>query len=307
MEGRAKDKKSINWINKAISRTIDLTCEVKHDGQFYEIQNLGSNVYRDFWRALLDWNVMSNKIPTFISFNYDLVLEKSLFQVLNGRTYQFGDPRLRSEAVSINYHLKNFPCFNYNFVHHTFTTNGSHEGIKLQPTNLPNNNHYKIDLLKLHGSLNFSKKKVQKSSTEINLVESLEDPLILPPIFNKLSNSKGLEPWKIALSKLRKAKNLCIVGYSLPKTDIYMQYFLKAAIGPNKNLNKIIIFDPLLFTDSQASQEMKDRYRSCFSPQLQNRIVFKPIGFDTSNANNKLGSFKHFTELLKKEPEHILF
>ncbi len=84
--------------------------------------------------------------------------------------------------------------------------------------------------------------------------------------------------------------------------------FLVIIIRHWRFVNKITIFDPLLFTDSQAAQDMKDRYRSCFSTQLQNRIVFEPINIYGAGAdNNLLGRFKHFVEVLNKKPEQILF
>jgi len=81
-----------------------------------------------------------------------------------------------------------------------------------------------------------------------------------------------------------------------------MQYFLKTALGPNLNLNRIFVFDPVLFRDEPTSKEMVDRYANCFSPQLQKRIVFKP-----GRASDKVrdGSFTHFVENLMHN--NILF
>ena len=87
------------------------------------------------------------------------------------------------------------------------------------------------------------------------------------------------------------------VGYSLPQTDIYMQYFLKSALGPNTDLNKIFVFDPVLYNDDVKSREMKDRYACCFSPQLQKRIIFQP---DSDNYQKDKGTIKYFVhEMIK--------
>jgi len=122
--------------------------------------------------------------------------------------------------------------------------------------------------------------------------------------------------WKKALDILRQAKNIIIVGYSLPKTDIYMQYFLKSAVGPNSDLQKIIVFNPTLFEKyegplqlttfdgaSTVGREMKNRYLECFSQQFSDRIVFQP----TPVGGNLDGKLAHFVNLLENRPQDLLF
>ena len=115
--------------------------------------------------------------------------------------------------------------------------------------------------------------------------------------------------WQGALDVLRAAKHIIIVGYSLPRTDIYMQYFLKAAVGPNSDLRKIIVFNPDLFKEGEQSPqavEMKKRYQECFSPQFSNRILFRPP--DPPNASGiHRGSFLHFIQALEAAPEQLMF
>lgn len=49
------------------------------------VQEIGNHVYIDFWDELLNRN--DKDIPTIISFNYDLVLERALLQLLNNYRY----------------------------------------------------------------------------------------------------------------------------------------------------------------------------------------------------------------------------
>jgi len=129
-----------------------------------------------------------------------------------------------------------------------------------------------IEILKPHGSLNFSMNGTTQSSSPFLAVD---DPLILPPIFNKMTYGDSLNNvWAKALQRLRQTKNVFIVGYSLPSTDIYVQYFLKAGLGPNTNLNCVFVYDPVLCRDDTNRNNMIERYRTCFSPQLQKRIKF---------------------------------
>jgi len=96
-------------------------------------------------------------------------------------------------------------------------------------------------------------------------------------VFNKI-NSEQIRPlWSEALDVLQHAKYVTIVGYSLPQTDIYMQYFLRSAFGPNSDLQQITVFDPVLFKDGDpAGEGMRRRYRECFAPQFWNYICFRP-------------------------------
>ncbi len=100
-------------------------------------------------------------------------------------------------------------------------------------------------------------------------------------------------------------KNVIFVGYSLPVTDMYMQFFLKAALGPNQELNKIFVFDPTLWTDSEAAANMLVRYQNCFSTQLRPRIEFKPnMPFPNDGY---AGTTEHFVNILEHCPDYLLF
>ena len=155
--------------------------------------------------------------------------------------------------------------------------------------------------MKLHGSLNFSLENIKHNRSTVTASKSF----ILPPVFSK-SNSIKIQPvWKEALISLREAKNIIFVGYSLPKSDIYMQYFFKSSFGPNNNLNRIFIFDPILYKDSQISKNMIKRYKECFSPQMHDRIDFKP--YDEIDSYPDKGTFQHFVYELSQKPGGMIF
>ena len=84
-----------------------------------------------------------------------------------------------------------------------------------------------------------------------------------------------------------------------------MQYFLKAALGPNLDIDKITIFDPVLFQDNEASKNIEDRYRSCFSEQLNKRLVFLPQ--DPQPERGLHGTLKHFVRALKHSPKALFW
>jgi len=287
---RKKDK--LLWFTKAISRTIELTCSVKHDGN-NSLQELSRGEYRLFWNHILYNYVRRNiKIPVIISLNYDLVLERALFHCLIGTNLRLS--KLSIDGIEIGYHYDPVGDFQYVVEQAKFDIGEDVEreevGTILEKGHVENS--IRVEILKLHGSLNFPKRKMEEPQL---LVRPVEEPFILPPIINKMSSAKSItKMWGIALQRLRSAKNVIIVGYSMPWTDIYMQYFLKTALGPNLDLNRIHVFDPVLYRNDATSQEMKERYAACFSPQLQNRIVFR----HQQRGNIEKGTFEHFVKLL---------
>jgi hypothetical protein len=87
-----------------------------------------------------------------------------------------------------------------------------------------------------------------------------------------------------------------------------MQYFLKAALGPNQDLNRIFVFDPDLFRSHRAAQgeDLKKRYAMNFSPPVQRRIVFQPPIKDKWREEQG-GTMWHLSHLLATAPQELLF
>lgn len=311
--GGKKDKQKLGIMSSAIARTIELLCSVQHPGINFKhgrVVNEGPDLYRNFWKAIFTAANLGHSIPTFITFNYDLVLERSLLQVLIGTSYGSSN-RLPFSRFRIDYHYGPLQPKAYDIRYTTFERLSERrtveEGVMLAEANPAQSNNSKpIEILKLHGSLNFPRKSIDSKREEFDtsLTRAVSDPFILPPVFNKASGDAAAQMWKIAIERIRNAKNIVIVGYSLPATDIYMQYFLKAGVGPNRNLSKIVVFDPLLFSDLPGSDAMKARYGSCFSPQLRDRIDFRPIG---ENGRVQPGTADALVSILAGKPATLLF
>jgi len=125
--------------------------------------------------------------------------------------------------ISLNYDLVlentliNSPIDNYNFKY----------GINEKFIN-PGYDIYKNKLIlaKIHGSINF----IDGSSN-----------LIVPPTWNKTSEYKIRPVWKLANDLIGKSENIIFIGYSLPKTDLYVKYLLINGIKKCENLKKIIV------------------------------------------------------------------
>ena len=302
-------------INRAIARTIELTCSVKHPGllnpRHAEIIEEGPQMYRDFWHAIFALEAKGIRPPSIITFNYDLVLERSLLQTLVGTHYDPYGKRFPYSHVRVDhrYGLVSPPVFLMKSV--PFHSDSGHTpGYMAETqTEFPPSGLLNVEILKLHGSLNFpATRAAVPAAGASNIAAAVEDPLILPPIFNKQSTDAQRGIWTTAMERLRSAKNVVIVGYSLPRTDIYMQYFLKAALGPNVDLNRIFVFDPAIARKSPAGDAMIDRYQECFSTQLRNRMCFYPedLGAHTTSPQ-RTGTAEHFVHALGNSPEAVMF
>jgi hypothetical protein len=172
--GKKTDKQKLEHVIKAISRTIELSCNVKHNGQLNVAQQGGNPVYRRFWVSLFERFKDNLSLPTIITFNYDLVLERALFQQLINIayiTYPF-------DGFTLNYHYSNWQTqvnnkpqlntFSY-LVKNAEYFNGQDEGrLILTGTSLIPVSEEQlrrpapIEILKLHGSLNFPTKKLSR-------------------------------------------------------------------------------------------------------------------------------------------------
>lgn len=308
--GGKREKSKFQDFIKAISTTIELSCSVKHpgfQGNEYQVKAIsdGDSVYRKFWSIMLNWYKKEGSFPTIITLNYDLVLERSLLQLLINTTYDPYKNKCPIDSFVLDYSYPYFERKGYemHYVSYDFDRKLGTTIKEVSGNNLKSDSPL-IEILKLHGSLNFPQNRKNQNSNKQCWATPTESPYIIPPISNKASTGAGEDIWQKALRRLRKAKNVVFVGYSLPKTDTYIQFFLKAALGPNLDLNRIYIFDPLLWSDRTDSELMQKRFEDCFAQQLRKQIVFKP---DSKNINELPGSTKHFVKLLDRDPKAILF
>ncbi len=286
--GRAR-RKELDIFVAAISRTIELTSCVQHNGEAKYYGGCPGQYTKLWHQVLVERYPRTGSLPTIIAFNYDLVLERSLYHFCAG----YLPDKLPIDGLSIIYHYDKLQRIDLS----TTLAEFSYPDATTRPGTFltigRSENPAEIEILKLHGSINFPKTRPPRESLPVLAVHN---PLIMPPIFSKMEYGKGLnKAWRTALQRLREAKNVIIVGYSLPSTDIYMQYFLKAGLGPNTDLNRVFVFDPVLFGDDKACHAMEERYKTCFSPQMQERLVFRPPGAD---GYKRAGNLTHFVDRL---------
>lgn len=62
---------------------------------------------------------------------------------------------------------------------------------------------------------------------------------IIPPTWNKTLDDPIRSSWRLAYNLLASANEIRILGYSLPESDAYVRYLVKAAYADNPNLKRI--------------------------------------------------------------------
>jgi hypothetical protein len=292
---------------RAITRTIELTCSIKQNRKPNAIDDSGPDCYRDFWVSLINRYSREGDFPSIITFNYDLVLERSLYQVIRNTIFSSGKP-LPFDTFDIDYCYRNFPCIPSRVRYTRYTTNGLFEetsGTTCESMgDVDEESHLHFEILKLHGSVNFPRRKGDEVN-EDPFTSSVVDASIVPPVSFKSASGNQSSIWETALKRISSANNIIFVGYSMPRTDLHVQYFFKAAVGPNRDLNKITVFDPALYEATETGEQLSNRYKECFAPQLRTRIDFQPPPTPSRPGPN--GSYTHFVNLIDDDPDQMFF
>jgi len=151
---------------------------------------------------------------TFITFNYDTVLEKALYDLQVPFSYWLGEKEVHFQEDALG---------------------------KDSPDSVP--------VLKLHGSTNWGRQigpggplSVHRSSEEI--IGKGYVPEIIPPTWKKLFLRQLETVWERAVQQLNTATRIIVIGFSIPPTDMHFQYLMAAGLQNNISLRQILFVDP---------------------------------------------------------------
>ncbi len=160
-----------------------------------------------------------------------------------------------------------------------------------------------VDLLKLHGSLNWGRCPMCKEVILLDMRACLQrmkiraagsmkfevsgdlrllqhcgsqlkpEPVIVPPTWNKGSyHSQLARVWKRAAYHLSEAEYIFIIGYSYPQTDEFFRYlYALGSIGEGW-LEKVIVFNP--------DPEVGERVRRLLGPLARDKFAALTNPFD---------------------------
>jgi hypothetical protein len=191
-------------VRRAIAATLDYSSEErKEKGNYYSYVGSLLGMPSNF-------NLPCGR-NTFITFNYDTVLENALHDRMVSFSYGF---------------KKNSVTYDSTFVR---------KGVKRE-----------VDVLKLHGSVNWlvdgDALRVFGSYSDVRRSGGV--PELIPPTWKKVGSSQLDSVWEQAVRSLTSANRLIVIGFSMPPTDMHFKYLLAAGFQENTALTKVIFLDP---------------------------------------------------------------
>lgn len=182
---------------------------------------------------------------TFISFNYDAIVEASLRRLNITFGYGFGKGSVNYDASAI-----------------------------ASPKN------YEVPVLKLHGSTNWGSR--QGKGRAFTVFRSYENvrasgiaPEIVPPTWDKVFEKQLIYVWEAAIHAIENATRIVVIGFSIPQTDMHFKYLMAAGLKQSISLREIMFVNP-------NADELKERATELLRNEyIENgRISFLPMGLD---------------------------
>ncbi len=134
-----------------------------------------------------------------------------------------------------------------------------------------------IDATRSHGPyIDFSNLFLNKA--ELQRLNIDGKPVIVPPTWSKTSHHSTISQiWHQAAIELSEAKNICIIGYSLPETDSFFKYLLALGVAGDSRIKKFLVINP--------DKRVDDRFRTLMGPLLTDRYKFIQIKFSEIHSD----------------------
>ncbi|MDX6765733.1 MAG: SIR2 family protein [Candidatus Methylacidiphilales bacterium] len=177
---------------------------------------------------------------TFITFNYDTLIEEGLTDIKVPFTYSFANKTTNNEIKVHDYRADS-----------------------------------KVKVLKLHGSMNWAK-KIGGKGRRFTLYDDYDIvrekgfiPSIVPPTWQKDLSGPLTSIWGKAVEAIGCATRLIIIGFSIPKTDTHFKYLISAGLRSNASLRSIHIVDP------DSSEDYQNRLYEIIPNDFEKRGILK--------------------------------
>ena len=107
-----------------------------------------------------------------------------------------------------------------------------------------------VELLKLHGSINWGEKAGSNTSYETEnksyeeLLKNGQTPQLVPPTWRKIFTGPLRNIWDNSIQSLEKATRIIVIGFSMPATDSHFKYLMAAGLQKNISLREIVFVNP---------------------------------------------------------------
>ena len=123
--------------------------------------------------------------------------------------------------------------------------------------------------------------RLPKYLSQLYQVDADEEPLIVPPSWNKADYHSTLSQiWASAADHLASAEYIVVMGYSLPETDAFFRHLYALGSVGTSLLRKFIVFNP------DNSGAIRERFGRMLGPGAASR--FQYIATDFENAVGSL-------------------
>lgn len=232
----------IDNLVSAIKRVIRITIEQKM--KFSHIQDVGISSpagYGDFVSSLDGkWRVRDKPQIAFITMNYDIGLEFALAKEKIEYDYCFDGPR-KAEKVPL---LK---------LHGSLNWSRCKKCLAVLSLSIPDwlprikvGEFFGYDVRENHNrvGLNVTGKLATLKHDECGAKVEPE-PFIVPPTWNKTEYRQRIAPvWQQAARELSEARNIFIIGYSLPETDQFFRHLLALSLSGGPAIRKLVFLSP---------------------------------------------------------------
>jgi hypothetical protein len=103
---------------------------------------------------------------------------------------------------------------------------------------------------------------------------------LVPPTWHKRFGGYLDTVWDRAVSALRKATRIVILGYSIPNTDLHFRYLLAAGLQDNISLRKIFFVNPGV-KDEKTKAQLQERLLGLFRREHFDEGVIEVVPADT--------------------------
>jgi len=261
-------KVDIDHLIKSLKRVIYVTLEKSTPLVTENTENLPppTGSYGQFAELINTIKEKELKIPTIITFNYDLAIDYALFR--HGFPINYCFPSSESQVGEINL-IKLHGSLNW------FENKEENRIIpyEIEQEKIPISvfrRNYRGE--KYYFNI-FDKIKDNKISYKGKDYNVKPDPFIIPPTWDKSMYHQELSKvWSQAASDLSIAENIYVIGYSLSVTDSFFRYLYALGSEGVKIIERFWVFNP-------DERNVKPRFEEFIGTGIKDRFKFLPITF----------------------------
>jgi hypothetical protein len=123
-----------------------------------------------------------------------------------------------------------------------------------------------VPVLKLHGSVNWARQTTNDASKVLNtysqVLEEGGEPDLIAPTWNKRFGGNLRSVWETAVEQLSTGTRIIIIGFSMPPADMHFKYLLAAGLQRNLSLRQVVFVNP--DSDNLLEQRARSLLREAY-------------------------------------------